>query len=191
MELSLRKAHALQEKIIEEINLSSIKGAIQITELDSVDEMMTSGLAELNEALEKKLSLFNFLYLIRLRVSEKNIGEINQALAELASIDKLIKLYKDLSSVGQYGLASLNPEQIRKRFELVKERRGTTSSSSAIDTLTVNLISKDMLKSFDDNIRSLKLKKEKIQDKLIELNIRLTITLSDDECDFLKKYNLL
>lgn len=192
MEMSLRKANALQE----EINQLVDNGFEAID--DSVDAMLvdnwqatTAALQLLHQAqVDDKLDLINARYLIRSLIGKANaLNEISTILGHVANNDAQINLLNwQLRKLDiQKDSAIYDRKIVLKKQELEKAER----SSFSRDSVTVPVYTRAYKKDLEKQIRTLEKMNTRLKDKLLEKNITTKVTLPDSVIDLLAKYDLL
>ena len=192
MEMSLRKANALQE----EINQLVDNGFEAID--DSVDAMLvddwqatTAALQLLHQAqVDDKLDLINARYLIRSLIGKANaLNEISTILGHVANNDAQINLLNwQLRKLDiQKDSAIYDRKIVLKKQELEKAER----SSFSRDSVTVPVYTRAYKKDLEKQVRTLEKMNTRLKDKLLEKNITTKVTLPDSVIDLLAKYDLL
>lgn len=186
MKISLRKANALQLAISEMINDISINTMVEISPFENAMEVICSKRDELFQNMEKIETLRNILYDIRKKVSYANSTcGVDDILADIACIEKNIKSYYAISSSN-----ALTPDEsiIVGRLEKIRNR---TEEVYGPETITVSIVEKGHSELFKQKILSLKKDKQKLQDALLELNVKTEIILTDESVETLQIESLL
>ena len=192
MELSLRKANALQE----EINQLVDNGFEALD--DSVDAMLvdnwqatTAALQVLHEVqVNDKLDLINARYMIRSLINKANaLNEVSTILNHVANNDSQIHLLKvELRNIDIQRDSAIYDRKIElKKQELEKTER----SSFSRDSVSVPVFTKAYKKDLEKQVRTLEKMNTRLKDKLLEKNITTKVTLPDSVIDLLAKYDLL
>jgi len=179
MNISLRKANAIQSLINEAIRGIKIDTSIEINEFQNAQEELqrANDLLIVNDARRQKLLLA--LYNIRGLVGTANSNAgIDLALAKAAFIDKRITQLTELSTlspVSDLAVITGKLDKIRNRKE---ESRASLYGRD--DTVSTSVVSKAQIDQAKAEIQNLKKQKQKINDEVLELNIKTEIPLSDD-----------
>ena len=192
MELSLRKANALQE----EINQLVDNGFDSID--DSVDAMLVNDWQQATAALrsehqiqlDDKLDLINARYLIRSLIGKANaLNEISTILGHVANNDAQINLLNwQLRNLDiQKENAIYDRKIVLKKQELEKAER----SSFSRDSVTVPVYTRAYKKDHEKQVRVLEKMNVRYKDRLLEKNITTKVTLPASVIDLLAKYDLL
>jgi len=189
MNITLRKANAVQNAIQETIRGIEIKTHIDINEFQDVTAELQSANNSLfaNDARRQKLLLA--LYNIRGLVGAANSQSgIDVKLATAAFVDKRVSQLEELSQVKPVtDLAVING-----RLDKIRNRKDDSRSLYGRDeSVNTSVIGQDQLKQIRDEIKNLKKQKQKINDEILELNIKTEIPLSDDVVNTLTAEGLL
>lgn len=189
MNISLRKANALQKSILESIKNIDIQTSIDINEFQDVE----TELKKANDSLflndERRQKLLLSLYNIRGLVgAANNQSGIDLNLAKAAFVDKRISQLEDISNLKS--MTSL--EVIKGRLDKIKNRKEETRSIyGREDAISTSVVTEDQIKQAKKEILNLKKQKQKINDEILELNIKTEIPLSDDVIDTLTKEGII
>ena len=179
MNISLRKANAIQTAINDAIRSIKITTRAEINEFqDAKTEMVTANNTLFaNDARRQKLLMA--LYNIRALVGSANVQSgIDTKLATAAFIDKRIGQLEELSGsdvVSDITVVEGKLEKIRNRKE-----DSRASLYGRDDTVTTGVISREQMDQITAEIKNLKKQKQKINDEVLELNIKTEVPLSED-----------
>ena len=179
MNISLRKANAVQNSINEAIKSIKIDTSIEINEFQNAqDEIQkANNLLITNDGRRQKLLLA--LYNIRGLVGTANANcGIDLSLAKAAFIDKRIAQLTEvatLTPVSDLAVVNGKLDKIRNRKE---ESRASLYGRD--DTVTTSVVGRDQIDQAKSEIQNLKKQKQKLNDEVLELNIKTEIPLSDD-----------
>jgi hypothetical protein len=179
MKLTLRKANAVQAAINDAIKSIKIEASIEINEFqDAPAEIQKANdLLIENDARRQKLLLA--LYNIRGLVGTANAQcGVDLNLAKAAFIDKRIAQLEELAKADV--LTSL--DVIKGKVEKIKTRPQDARASiyGYNDTVSTSVLSAEQIAQAKAEILSLKKQKQKINDEVLELNIKTEIPLSED-----------
>lgn len=187
MKISLRKANAIQNAINETIKSIPTATVVRINEFQKPALVTESARIEALKNIERKINLTNVLYDIRSNVKvANNTYGIDQKLNKVASLEKNISLVNayanaevrldDAVVAGKLGrLLNVKAEVAYYRDEEV-----ATSVFTALD-----------IADFKERLSTLKKEKQKIQDDLLEANIRFEIELDESSVQLLTKEGIL
>jgi hypothetical protein len=184
--VSLRKAKALQNSILENITALPIITEVGVSEFENPLNEINELKDKFTESMITRTRLLDAMYEIRTSVGTANSeGYINALLADLAKKEKNITFYQTLSRIApRMTLAVMGGklDKIRNRQE---------ESYGRGDVVNSSIFNADEIKSFKTDLAKLKKAKQKIQDELLELNVHTEITLSVDTVNTLKDENIL
>ena len=190
MNITLRKANAIQNSIQESIRGINIETTIDINEFQDVEVELgkANSLMIENDARRQKLLLA--LYNIRGLVGTANTASgIDTALAKAAFIDKRI------AQLGE--LASTKPIQslavLKGKLDKIRNRKEEARASlyGRDDVVNTSVIDQTQIDQAKTEIKNLKKQKQKLNDEILELNIKTEIPLSDEVVETLTKEGLI
>ncbi len=188
MKITLRKANALQQSIQDTIRQIDVGVQINLNEFEDPELCLSTANAKLIANDKQRFDLITALYEIRTLIGQANaqVG-INDRLSRAAFIDKRI---------GQLsGFVLTNSLQdslvvITGKIQKLKEQ-DTRGYSFGNNTVSTGLLTQDQFEMFKTEQQTLKKEKQKINDEILELNVRTEITLSDELVDILLIKSLL
>ncbi len=190
-EINLRKAAALQSEIngmIRDINLN-VQSSFD--DKDRVVEEMKENTELWKNNLIRLRMLNSVLFSMREKVAHKNmeIG-ISKLLTEEREITNIVnwlsELVDDSKSVRRY-----TAEEVINRIEKLEKQGEDSSRYLRGMSVSTILISKEEVEEYRKEIRACKKHRQKITDKLLELNVSTTIRLSDKEEMVLQEEDLI
>jgi hypothetical protein len=190
MNITLRKANAVQNSINEAIQAIKIETSVNLNEFqDPVETLQRANDALFtNDARRQKLLLA--LYNIRGLVGTANASSgVDVNLAKAAFIDKRIKQLEELNRATVVGDIAV----LTGKLEKIKARPADarTSVYGYNDTVESGVIAPEQANQIKDEIKNLKKQKQKINDEVLELNIKTEIPLSEDTVATLTAEGLL
>lgn len=190
MNISLRKANAVQNSINEAIRSIEVETFIDINEFQDIETELHAANSKLFDNDGRRQKLLLALYNIRGLVSTANAScGIDINLTKSAFIDKRIAQLDELaSSKPVTDLAVL-----KGKLEKIKSRPEDSRSSiyGRDDTIRTYVIGEEQLKQISDEIKNLKKQKQKLNDEILELNIKTEIPLSEDVVSTLQAEGIL
>ena len=190
MNITLRKANAIQNSINDAIKNIKVNLTVEINEFQSVEDVLTKANAELIENDGRRQKLTMALYNIRALVGTANTASgINTILAKAAFVDKRIAQLEELAKASE--LTSL--DVIKGKLDKIKNDKGESRRSlyGYNDTVSTSVLSKEQIEQAKTEILSLKKQKQSLNDEVLELNIKTEIPLSDDVVATLQAEKLL
>jgi len=190
MNITLRKANAIQNSINDALKNIKINLTLEINEFLNIEESISNARAQLLENDNRRQNLAMVLYNIRALVGTANVNSgIDTALAKAAFIDKRIIQLEQLSDTAEM----ISLEVIRGKIEKIKNRKDDAASRiyGRDDIVITSVLSKEQIKQAKTEILNLKKQKQKINDEILELNIKTEIPLSDDVVKILTNEGLI
>ena len=191
MNITLRKANAVQNSINDTVKGIKIEFNIELNEFQDVEAAITKANSELVTNDGRRQKLIMALYNIRALIGTANAASgINTALAKAAFIDKRIGQLEQFSSASEMIVL----EVINGKLEKIKNDKGETSRRSIYgysDTVSTSILSKDQITQAKTEILNLKKQKQQINDEVLELNIKTEVPLNEDTVATLQAEGLL
>jgi len=186
MQITLRKANAIQASINELIKETTPVGSLELDEFMPIEETLSSARAQFAERVALRKRLLDALYEIRKSVSRTNaVMQIDDLLADLARLEREIEFNSTLAQLN----AGFNIDVIQAK---VKKIAGNSESSFySPKTVSTTVFTEEEIDNYRKTVKTLKREKQKLQDKLLELNVQATITLSDDAAKVLNEQGIL
>jgi len=191
MNITLRKANAVQNSINETVKNIRVDLTIEINEFQNVEDTISKANNELIANDGRRQNLTMALYNIRALVGTANAASgIDTALAKAAFIDKRIGQLEQLAN----GTEITSLEVIKGKLEKIKNDKGENTRRSIYgysDTVSTGILSKEQIAQAKTEILNLKKQKQKLNDEILELNIKTEIPLGDDTVATLTAEGLL
>lgn len=186
MQVSLRKANAIQVAINEVLKGLEFKSEISINEFQKPEAVIEAANSAFYNNLGRRNALLSSLYEIRKATAAANAANnIDNLLADLALFEKDIAFFSAQAKVKE----RLDSEVIHGK--LVKIANRAEDSYYAKAEVETSVFTKEDISEFNSIAVQVKKKKQKLQDELLELNIRTTITLSDETVATLTREDIL
>jgi tmRNA-binding protein len=180
MNISLRKASAVQASINDAIKSIKVDVTIELNEFQNVEIELTKANNTLfaNDARRQKLLLA--LYNIRALVGTANAQSgIDSKLATAAFVDKRVGQLEELSNAA----AVTDLAVINGKLEKIKNSKDESARSRLYgisDTVSTSVVGQEQLDQIKAEIKNLKKQKQKLNDEILELNIKTEVPLSDE-----------
>ena len=180
MQISLRKANAVQAGINDAIKGIKIETSLDLNEFQDV----VAELQKANDALftndSRRQRLLLALYNIRGLVGTANAQSgIDLKLATAAFIEKRIGQLDELAKLSAVTDLAVITGKLDK-IKNDKSENGRRSIYGYGDTVTTTVVSQEQIDQVKAEIKNLKKQKQKLNDEILELNIKTEIPLSDD-----------
>ena len=190
MKITLRKANALQIAIGEAVKNISVETDVKINEFQVGEAEIARVASEFRENLARRTQLVNAMYAIRKAVSTANAGAgVDVKLADVAMLEKQVQFYNGLAGKKVREDAVVVEGQLNKLRESKDDsRRSIYGYASTVDT---SVLTAEDIRSFRTAAATAKKSKQKLQDELLEINVRTEITLAQDTVQFLTAEGLL
>jgi hypothetical protein len=181
MKITLRKASALQNSIQEAVKNIDITVKVELNEFEDARIAMGKANDKLVNADQRRVALTKALYVVRAQVGTANAESgINERLAKAAYVDKRIGQLTTLISAEavQDSIAVIEGKLEKlKAPESANSRRSLYGYS---DTVSTGVLSQSQVDAFKAEQLALKKDKQKLNDEVLELNVRTEIVLSDE-----------
>ena len=179
MNVTLRKANAIQNSIQESIKSIRVDLTIEINEFQDP----TAELKKANDAVfsadARRQKLLLALYNIRGLVGAANASSgIDLNLAKAAFVDKRVAQLEELAKCSPMTDLAV----IQGKLEKFRNRKDDSRASlyGRDDVVSTPVIAQEQIDQANLEIKNLKKQKQKINDEILELNIKTEIPLSDD-----------
>jgi len=191
MNISLRKANAVQNGINEALKGIEIKTTLELNEFQDV----VAELKKANDVLftndSRRQRLLLALYNIRGLVGAANASSgIDMKLATAAFIEKRIGQLETLSKLE----AVTDLAVINGKLEKIRNDKSESARRSIYgynDTVSTTVVSAEQISQVKTEIQNLKKQKQKLNDEILELNIKTEIPLSEDVVATLQAEDLI
>ena len=179
MKITLRKANAIQTSINDTLKGIEFKTEVAINEFQNPTDVIKAAEEMFAKNMQRRDALYSALYEIRKLVSKGNdIAEVSQKLADVALLEKQIVFFS--------GLASKEVREddavITGKLEKIRNDKGESSRRSIYgytDTVNASIFLKDDIDGFRKLVAHAKKQKQRLQDEILEMNVRTEIPLSE------------
>jgi hypothetical protein len=190
MKITLRKANALQLAIGEAVKNISVETDVKINEFQNGEAEILRVAAEFQENLVRRDRLVEAMYEIRKSVSVANSAAgVDDKLADVARFEKHLQFYNGLAGKKVREDAVVVAGQLTKLRESKDDsRRSIYGYASTVDT---SVLTAEDIRGFRTAAATAKKAKQKLQDELLEINVRTEITLAQDTVQFLTAEGLI
>jgi hypothetical protein len=188
MKLSLRKASALQNAIQDHIKTIDIKVAIQLNEFQEASKELLNARADVLANDVRRSELTRAIYELRKLTGRANVESgVADLLTDAALVDKRLGHLKGLSEA----TVAEDLTVLNGKLTKLKEQEKTSRVYGYNDTVNTGVLAQEQIEMFKGQIRELKKQKQALNDKILELNVRTEITLTDDVVKLLQKEQLI
>ncbi len=187
MKINLRRAKALQTAIYEKIQTLSTGFSVDINEFDDAETVLKSASDKVTENLNARQALWTEYYNLRAKVSTSNsVVGIDTLLAQQALNEQMIRETQPLTtnSVKRKSLAVITAQQN-------KLRQNTSTNAYQPDHVSTGVLSEDFIKEANTRLNELRRAKQKINDNLLDLNVKTEINLDEQAVETLTTHGLI
>jgi hypothetical protein len=177
MKITLRKANAVQASINDSLKGIDAVTQIRINEFQDAEAEIKQASEKLFANLNRKEKLNTALYEIRKAVGCANAtAGVDDKLADIAHLDKSIQLYSAFVT-GQVREPST---VLAGRLDKIRQRPADARSSiyGREDDVGTSVLTQEDIDGFKRVVAKAKKSKQKLQDEVLELNVRTEIELS-------------
>ena len=179
MNITLRKANAIQNAIQEAIKAIKIDATIELNEFQDVEVELKKANDVLFANDGRRQKLLIALYNIRGLVGQANAASgIDLNLAKAAFVDKRIGQLQVLADLNPITDLAVITGKLEKVKNLKDEARSRIYGYG--DTVATTVVSQEQINQIKAEVKNLKKQKQQINDEVLELNIKTEIPLSDD-----------
>jgi hypothetical protein len=187
MKINLRKANAIQLAINEAIKGLEFNATASINEFQIADAELRAASAKFSRNLVRRVALLDALYEIRKAVASANdTAGIDGRLADVARLEKDFQFYSTYARASVITDAAI----INGKLEKLRNRK-EESYSFRSETVDTSIFTETEVEGFKDIVSAAKKQKQKLQDELLDLNVRTEIKFSDATVATLTNENIL
>lgn len=188
MKLTLRKANALQNAIQDHIKTIEVNTSVELNEFQLPQAELSIARNTLVANDNRRASLTMVLYAIRGLVGKMNAASgVSDELARAAYIDKRIGHLKGLTDSTVVEAEAV----IDGKLEKLRTQEKNSRIYGYNDTVKTGVLTQEQLDQYKVDMTALKKEKQSINDKVLELNIRTEIELTDDLVKILQSEQLV
>lgn len=187
MKVTLRKANALQQNILDAIKNTPIVNSVSFNEFEDVFDKFVKVNNDFSYSFTATNSLYESLYAIRKLVGKTNAEEINGLLCDVALLDKQIQLYTVVAT----SQPRTDSDVVRGKLEKIKNSTESSRLYGRSDEVVSTILDETDINKAKSKVNELKKQKQKIQDTILELNIKTEIELPSDVVATLTQVGIL
>jgi hypothetical protein len=186
MKITLRKANALQLAIGEAVKNIDIKTDVKVNEFQDGEVEIARVATEFRANLARRTQLMDAMYAIRKAVSVANSAAgVDVKLADVAQLEKQVQFYNGLAGKTVRDSANVVAGKLQRLSEVEAKSRMYGYG----DTVDTSVLTAEDIKDFRTAAATAKKAKQKLQDELLEINVRTEIEVAN--VDFLTAEGLL
>lgn len=187
MNITLRKANALQQSIQDIIRQINVESKIELNEFEDPEIRLANANGTLIANDCRRFSLTKSLYEIRMLIGRENANVgINDRLSHAAFIDKRIG---QLSTF--FASSSLQDNLIVINGQIQKLKSPDNRGFGYNNSVSTGILTQTQVDIFKTELQTLKKEKQKLNDEILELNVRTEIILNNEVVDILSVEGLL
>jgi len=188
MKITLRKANAVQLAINDIVKSLKFETNVALNEFQDVDQTLQDTAAKFMVNVDRRRALTNALYDIRLAVgTANNQAGIDNRLTTIAHLDKQIQFYTEISQAD----ARESIEVVKGKLDKIRNRKEESRLYGYNDSVATGLFSDGDLAVFKTAVKDMKKQKQKLQDEVLELNVRTEIEVNDTTAEVLTAEGLV
>lgn len=189
MKITLRKASAVQLSINDAVKGMKFETSVKLNEFQNAEQTLAEATARFMGNVNRRKNLMNALRDIRSAVSSANATcGVDSRLTEIAHLEKQIQFY---SGFAQTENVRDSMEVINGKLEKIRNRKEESRLYGYHDDVTTGLFFDSDLEGFKAIVKDLKKAKQKLQDEVLELNVRTEIEVSEDVASLLAQEGLV
>lgn len=175
MNISLRRAAALQNSIQECLRGIALEVTVRLNEFQDAESVIGARQTQLAQNLTQRQALTHALYDIRAQVGAANhAAGIDQRLTEIARIERLIQDHQTLSQAAVRTDAAVIAGELEKRRATRPESRMYGYDS----TVETTVMREEDIQAHRRSMQELRRQRQRLQDEILELNVRTEVSLS-------------
>jgi hypothetical protein len=189
MKLTLRKANAVQLGINDIVKGLKFETSVTLNEFQNVDNVLAESATRFMTNLNRRKALTEALRDIRIAVGQAN-GQagIDNRLAEIAHLEKQIQFFNGIATT-EHVRESM--DVVKGKLDKIRNRKEESRLYGYNDSVATGVFFEGDIESFKSAVKDMKKAKQKLQDEVLELNVRTEIELSDTVAEILTKEGLL
>lgn len=188
MNITLRKANAVQLAINEAVKGLSFETSVRLNEFEDHNDQINEVRSTFDAHRATRTKLVSALYEIRKAVSGANAeAGIDNMLADVAMLEKEIQFYNTFATKA----ARLSDAVLAGKLEKIKNSSEESRLYGRYDTVETTVFTKEEIEEFKRVVADLKRQKQKLQDTLLELNVQTEIQLDEETARFLERADIL
>ena len=190
MKINLRKANALQLSVQEAIKSIKFDTEVKINEFQVAEDEIAKARETFAAKQERHRGLLNSLYDIRKAVSQANAAQgVDVKLADVALMDKKIQYLTDLAGKTVRESVEVVAGKMDKLRNRKEDARNLYYGHDA--TVDTSIFTAEDIAGFRTAVSMGKKAKQKLQDELLDINVRTEIDLNADVVTVLTTEGLL
>lgn len=191
MNITLRKANALQTAIQDHMKTIDVALSVSLNEFQAFEPVLQASRESAVANDFRRTKLTRAVYTIRSLVGRANVESgVADLLTEAAYIDKRLGHLKGLTE----SKAVEDQAVIEGKLEKIRNDKNESSRRSIyglVDTVDTGVLTAEQIEGYKTEIRALKKEKQSINDKVLELNVRTEVSLDAATVELLQTEQLV
>jgi len=176
MNISLRKANAIQNTINDLLKSITVVETANLNEFEDAEAVVAAKAQESFVAFQRQTALVEALYDIRSNIaSANNATGITELLTQIARLDKLIVINQKMSDRP----VRISPEVINGKLNKLRNSKdeGRSMLYDRYSELSTGVATEANNQSFKEAVAAHKREKQRLQDLVLEANVRNEIII--------------
>jgi len=191
MKISLRKASVVQQNIQQLLKSVEVATTVKFNEFEETADVLAKATEALYAADNRRAQLLAALYAVRKLVARANVEtEISDRLASCAFIDKRLS---QLAPLTEKTALQEPAAVVAGKLDKIRNDKGESRRSiyGYDDTVSSGILLATQIEGFQSEVLELKKSKQKLNDEILELNVRTEIEIPEDIEEILLKEHLV
>ena len=188
MNITLRKANAIQNSILDTMKGIKVELTVQLNEFQNPETVIKAANDQAVANDHRRAQLLTAYYNIRGLVGQANSASgIHLLLTKAAFIDKRIAQVEEMAK----SEVMTGAEVIQGKLEKLRTADSKNRLYGYGDTVATGVLVQDQVDKLKKQVQDLKKSKQKLNDEVLELNIKTEIPLSDETVATLQAEGLI
>jgi hypothetical protein len=191
MQITLRKASALQNTIQTALNAVVINPTVDVNEFQDVEAQLEQANSDLMSNDVRRSDLLMSLYTIRSVVGIANAqAGITSRLTHAAFIEKRLAQLDTLTAATS---RRLNLDVIKGKLDKIKSRPADSRASiyGRDDEVSTGVLTETQFQTIREIVQDLRKQKQELNDEILELNIKTEVEISEEITLILQREGIL
>ena len=176
MNISLRKANAIQNSISELLKAVPVVDTVNLNEFEVAEQVIATKAKESQDSFQRQVALIDALYDIRSNVaSANNATGITEMLTKIARLDKLIAVNLKMADRS----VRMNKDVIEGKLNKLRNSKdeGRSFLYDRHNEISTGVATEASNQSFKEAVAYYKREKQRLQDAVLEANVRNEVTI--------------
>lgn len=187
MKVSLRKANAIQASIQETLKSLELETVVSLNEFENAADTLVKSKEKFNQTFDRRMDLIRAQYVIRATVGRANVEcGISDRLASAVMTDRMITELTQIVNADD----ETEYKQVEARLEKIRNTP-ETAMYGVTKVVTTSLVGEAQKLSANAGLKTLKKEKQKLNDEILELNIKTEIEFDEGIVDILMSEGLI